>query len=405
MRSGYLITIVAFRDYVKDFRHNVVGIILVAAILTPLLVLFGLKNGIIFELIEALRSDPVARELRPLGQGEHAQSFFRELRAKPETGFLIEDTRFLAASLLVRNTQDRKLLPMDVSMVPTANGDPLWPSAPVWQGETVEVVLSRPLAERLKAGVSTELSGRVGRIVDQKHEAVRVGIRVVGVLSADMTSRMMMLTPLDFLLATEAYREGFAVPRLGVEGVNSRGGERTYASFRLYAKRLEGVETLREWLSKRGINSKTSLDKIQLIRTLDDALTKLFWLIATFSIAGYVLTVAAQSSLTVIRKTRDLGVLKLLGFSGRTLALFPLVQSVITSFVGSTISIVVYFATEELVNALVDRLNIAPGVTSYLPISYAVTAVLLTVGVCGIVAIIGGAHASRVEPAQGLRPV
>lgn len=48
----------AFRDFLHEWRVSLCLIFALAAVLAPLLVLFGLKSGIIATMTERLRADP-----------------------------------------------------------------------------------------------------------------------------------------------------------------------------------------------------------------------------------------------------------------------------------------------------------------------------------------------------------
>ena len=86
----------------RDFRHerglSLFAVLSVTAVVAPLLVLFGLKYGVISSMTARLDRDPGTRMLQPIGQGMHDARWFAALAARPETGFVVPSTRFLAAT-------------------------------------------------------------------------------------------------------------------------------------------------------------------------------------------------------------------------------------------------------------------------------------------------------------------
>ncbi len=59
----------AARDYRDEWQMSGFFILALAAVLGPMLVLFGLKFGIISSMVDNLVEDPRNREIRPIGSG------------------------------------------------------------------------------------------------------------------------------------------------------------------------------------------------------------------------------------------------------------------------------------------------------------------------------------------------
>ena len=96
-----------------------------AAILTPLLVLFGLKFGVVSGMRDRLERDPRIRVLQPIGQGSYDEQWFATLRALPGAAFVLPTTRFLAATISLQNPSHSERDPINAELVPTAPHDPL----------------------------------------------------------------------------------------------------------------------------------------------------------------------------------------------------------------------------------------------------------------------------------------
>jgi len=146
-------------------------------------------------------------------------------------------------------------------------------------------------------------------------------------------------------VATEhdpAAAEGFAYAPAAFAGALSLSGQRPvrfeaasgelamsrrgYASFRMYARTIDDVEPLRYGLEAEGIPVYTAAEQIRQVKEMDRYLTLIFWLVAVVGIAGSVASLVASLYASVERKRRELGVLRLIGFSGAALHLFPVFQ-------------------------------------------------------------------------------
>ena len=98
-------------------------VLALAAVLTPLLILFGLKSGIVTTLTERLKRDPRNLEIKWSHNAPLDPDWIQKLRARPEVGFLVPNTRSLAATVDLLSDAGRTLSGLD--MIPTASGDPL----------------------------------------------------------------------------------------------------------------------------------------------------------------------------------------------------------------------------------------------------------------------------------------
>lgn len=118
--------ILAWRDFAHEWRISLCLIFALAAILAPLLVLFGLKSGIVTTMTERLKADPRTLEVVIRGHGRFTPHWFNEMRANPLVGFIIPRTRLLAATITLESTDGPVL--QDLDMIPTAAGDPVLPA-------------------------------------------------------------------------------------------------------------------------------------------------------------------------------------------------------------------------------------------------------------------------------------
>jgi hypothetical protein len=77
-----------FANYSHEWHISGCFILGLAAVLASLLVLFGLKYGLVTSMLTALAEDPENREIKPLGSGHYTAVWFRGMRGRPEVAFV-----------------------------------------------------------------------------------------------------------------------------------------------------------------------------------------------------------------------------------------------------------------------------------------------------------------------------
>ncbi len=221
LRSRFLLhdLVVVYRLALADFsyerRLSIPLVISLSAVLTPLLVLFGLKFGIISTMSKELSEDPRSRELRPLGQGLFDSAWFEQLENRPDVAFVLPSTRFLAATMSFRYPGKRRAEPVYAELRPSALGDPLLEDTDVHPDGFRGIILSAPAAEELGVGPGDQIEGRIGRrLIDGQREVIRLKLIVEAVLPAAKSGRVEALVSLPFLLPAVRlecrHREAFA---------------------------------------------------------------------------------------------------------------------------------------------------------------------------------------------------
>ncbi len=70
----------ATRDYAHEWQMSSCFILALAAVLGPMLVLFGLKFGIVGNMLDELIQNPENREIRPIGSGRFDLPWFETMQ-------------------------------------------------------------------------------------------------------------------------------------------------------------------------------------------------------------------------------------------------------------------------------------------------------------------------------------
>lgn len=395
---------VAIADYFHEKRLSLPLIISLSAVLTPLLVLFGLKFGIISTMGRELTEDPRSRELRPLGQSQYDVAWMDQLRRRPDVAFVMPKTRFLAATIDLRNPDEKLASPVNTELTPSAQGDPLLETMEAKPDGFESIVISTSVAEALRAGVGDRIEGRIGRTLSNgERDVIRLDLRIAGILPAGKSGRMEALVSLPLLLAAEDFREGYQVREFGAEGRSRPQGRRLYASFRLYARSIHDVAVLRQWLADRDVRSDTRLGEIELLERLDRSLSILYFIVAGLGGCGYLISMTVSLWANTERKRKELSVLRLIGLRSTSLVLVPCIQSVCTAICGSIIAFVFYWGGEQLINHLFREQLAAKQVVSRLEFHHLAAAAGATLIFAVIASLMAGFRAASISPSEGLR--
>lgn len=389
----------AWQDYRCDARLSWCAILALAAVIAPLLVLFGLKFGLVTTLTERLERDPGVREIIPLGGARFSLQSIEALALRPDVGFVIPRTRQIAATAELQGPEQT----LTVEMLPTASGDPLLGRLPA-PVDTRSVLLSQSAAEKLGVSAGDELRAGFARSVAGQPQVAQTSLRVQAVLPVAAFSRDALFAPLSLLEAAEDYRDGLAVPSFAWPGEQPGAQrERVYPSFRLYARDLDGVESLRQYFQQSRQAVATQAEAVAQVRALSRNLAWVFWSVACLSLAGAFAALAAGTLGAVARKRHELAVLRLLGFPAVALVAFVVVQALYTGIASLLLSALLYGLAASGLNLLFQ--SASGEYACRLLLSHYLLAALATLLCCVLAAAAGGWRAAHLEASEGLRHV
>jgi putative ABC transport system permease protein len=385
----------AFADLRADRGVFWGAVVAVAAILAPLVMLFGLKAG----LIDGLRSDftgnPRAREILNLQSLTLRQGFFDAMRARPEVAFIVPRVRTLSASgtLAAEATPDRSTR---VEIAATDAGDPLLPG--VGQVAPDEVVLSQPLAQRLDLAPGAAVVLRSDRVQEGSRQSMLLTLKVRAVAPLNALGREGVWLALPTLLVLEDFLDGLhdADARTPATPPESR----VYAGFRLYARTLADVPVLDLELRRAGTDVFTRAEDITALEGLDRDLTRLFALAAGLAGGGCLVALGTTLLAAVERKRRSLALLRLAGLSTAEMTLFPLVQACAIGLTGGALAAGAALGAQAVANRILSGVN--DRLVSDISWDVLAIAVGATVLAAALAASVAGWRAGRIEPAEAM---
>jgi putative ABC transport system permease protein len=405
MNSFQTVIRLAWRDYFYERLLSACAIMGLAAVLAPLLVLFGVKSGIINTMSDRLIQDPRNREISPVGSGRYGADWFSAMRDRPDVAFVIPQTRSIAASMILYNKNSANPRTLVVSLIPTAEGDPLLEQYGRISTKNTQVVLSEPVARKLNVKAGQRVLGQVGRSVAGVKEQVAVDLQITAVLPLGAFSREAAFVRLELLEATEDYRDGRGSKTFGWTGSARPSGSRVYPSFRLYARSIYDVIDLRNMLMDQGLEVYTKVEDIETVKSLDRSFNLIFSLIAVVAVLGYFASMVSNVLANVNRKSRYLGISSLIGFSTGNIIWYPMLQSIATSIFGFLTAVILYRSVEALINGLFSDYLSAGEYVCRLSVGHMLIALALTLTLAILASAYGAFRVSRIEPSEVIREV
>lgn len=400
-RRPKLVAGLALDDYRHEWVLSGCSVLALSAVLIPLLVLFGLKYGIIRNLLDPLVENPRYREITPITSGNFDPGWFAAMRARPDVTFVVPRARSLAAVMNLRAAQAQTGRIIAVELIPSGRGDPaLAEIAPPQAFD--EVVLSAKAADKLHVRAGQRVEGVLMRTRHERQEAVRLPMKVIGVAHDAAFTRDGLFVSVELMAAVEDFLDGRAVPALGWQGAEPRPVERRYAGFRLYARSIDDVATLRRFLLDRNVDVRTSAADIDLVKTLNRNLSVVYWIIALIAVAGYCLSFGTQVWANVDRKRREFSVLRLTGFRTAEIVWFPILQAAFTAAIAWVLACIVFLAVQGTLNVLFASSVGAGQAVCRLKAWHLLAALGMTLLAAGLAAALGGRRVAGLEPSLGL---
>ena len=328
-----------------DMRHDAglfTGVALtVTAVLAPLLLLLGLKTGVIEHLVGGLRADPTTREIVLRGHMPLPPEWFEAMRKRPDVAFVAPRMRQLAQPVDVGQAAN-PIRGTNADFVVSAPGDPVLGRAAAGIAEG-SVVLSQRLAQIGGFKPGDEINVWAIRRATTGNQRIDARAKVAGIASPTATQNAVVYGPLAMAASLEAFQER--------DSGQTQAPAHIFPSFRLYARDITDVATLERDLLAQSMEVRTEVGRIGWTLSIDRNLTTLFAVLTACGAAGVAVTLAVSLWGNVARKRRALSLLRLLGLPASALVVFPLVQGGLVAALGSLLGAAVALAVGATINA------------------------------------------------------
>jgi putative ABC transport system permease protein len=391
----------ALQDLWHDRKVSLCIAASLVAVIAPLLLLFGLKHGVVSQLQDELLRDPRNLEVKMLSNGNYDTAWIERLRLRPETGFALGQTRSL-------NTQADLLIGMQrfvegAEIIATQPGDPqldLASLTPVGN----QVILSASAAQRLQAKVGDSVQLRALRRLEGVNERGEMTLTVLAVLDGARFGRAAGFVAPPLLLDLERFRDGYQVSALGVVTGKPLGDlQPLYARARVYARDIDQVAPLEHWLNEQHIETSSRLADIDNVKAINHVLGLIFGVIAVAALIGCVASMVGAFLANIDRKRKSLAVLRLLGFKRRAVGGFVVLQALVLSLAGYVGGLGFYAVGSHLFDYLLGSSQATGTFVCHITVWHGLAALLLTFLVAALVAVIGALRAINIQPAESLR--
>lgn len=401
IRAGQLLRLI-----LADLWHDRVAVacqaLALAAVVVPLMVLLGLRAGVIGTLIERMDRDPAMRLVLPevTGGNRFDAAWLARWRADPRVAFVLPSTRAIAAQVDLVAASGATLR---VALNPTAAGDPLGAGEAVTGPDAI--ALTADTARRLGLAPGDRLSVVLERSRGGRIEPASRALTVAAVLAPELAGGAGAYVTLPLLLAIQAYRDGYAVPELGDVGEGPAPAVSTHPLFRLYAGSIRDVAALAEALRRDGVQVATREGEIESTLRLDASLRAVLGIIATAAALGAGLSLLAGQLAALQRKRRDFAVLKLIGYGPGWLVGLPIGLGLAVGVLGALLAVPLFAVTAAAINGFFAA-SLAPGEAAC---RLSIAEIVALVGATTLVALPSGLIAAyravRVDPSEEVRDV
>lgn len=343
-----LILRLALRDLLRDRFFLLCNMAVMVGVLVPLLVLFGVKNGVYSALIGDMLADPANLQIDTSGNATLTPEDLEPLKDIPGIAFLTPRVRSQFDYVNVRQPDGRRL--RQALLIPTGQGDPTLPAgATLAEGE---VAVSAQLADQLDLTQGAELQ-LITQAEDRPKQLVlpaRVGL----VLPATRASGRAVLAPFELLDTVEAFYDSYSLPDYGIEGTKDLADRaQTFAGARLYVTRLEDLARVQTAVEDAlGIGTTANTREVASLLGLGQKLNLALAGTAILAAIGLSAALVLGFWTEVARKRTTLAGLALLGVPAGRIALFPVAQAAVTAAGGLVLSFALYLVAARAADQL-----------------------------------------------------
>lgn len=356
----------ALSDMRADWIVTVLTIALYGLLLTPVLILYVVKSGVIEAWAKDLSQDNRNREVTIIGEYSISLESLDRLRGLANVDYLVPEPTGVIREMRVRQITPERGKREWVKVRTTSPGDPAFPAEAVVPSGFQEVALSVPAAVALgeAAGKPMATGDRVMIEVrrDKKNgggqERQRPELTVVSIVPENRWSGGGMFISTDLARAIREYRQHEIDPGPDWPDKVHR-PDAPWQSIRIYATTVRDAVDLSQSLSKftdadgRFLETAVNTDQILNMVQLEDGLSQIFNVIVALSAVGFGATAFLTQWVSVSRKRRDLALMVMTGFRRRDVWIFPMTQAAGATFGGAALSLLALAVASPMIDGFV----------------------------------------------------
>ena len=384
----------AIRFALADLRHDrfltVIGIVLLAALISPPLVLHAIRVGLVETWAQDLARDIRNREVVIIGENSIGAGQLAEIALWPETDFVVPEPSFFVSTQRARKS-DERAASIDLNLRTTAAGDPVMAGIYDRPLGPAEIVLTSRAAEDLDVGEGDRITLRLARTPsDASPVRVPVELRVAAVIAASRWAGSEGFVTPQTLLGFRnwlTFVSDLPTPSRNLEGA-------TWQSMRIYAPTVADALALQIRLDQAGFETRLMTDQVDRILKLETGLRQIFSIVLALSVTAFVITAFLLQWLSYVRKKRDLALMSVIGMTGADLTLFAVFQGGVMTALGGLVSLGLTGAVRGPVETIVHGYLSTPAEVKSPALLPLLAAVLLAIAI-GALAGIGAVRTLR----------
>lgn len=392
----------------KDLWHDrLVSVCIVAAmiaVIAPLLLLFGLKQGVVSQLQYDLAQKPDLLEIKTQGNTHRlSQDWIHAVQQREDVSFAIGLTRSLNTEAQVFKTEKAAMNNFTdhlySEIIPTQVGDPLLKNN-LLSIDAKHIAISYALSQKLKVKLGDTLFFRLARVSNGQKKFVHFSAVINYVLEPKDYTRLAVFVPTGFLLGIEYFIDGVKEDFNAIEIIPNT---HQFANVRIYAKTIQDVLSLSDWLEEQNIKTYSQQSAIQSTLAINSVLSLIFSVIAITALVGGSISLIGSFLANIDRKRQLISTLRLLGFNKSNIMQYITIEVFIITMISFILSLVFYFIGSSIFNTALGSNSQLSVFSTYLNNQQLFIAFIIISLLSLLVASIGAIQSMSIEPAETLR--
>lgn len=395
----------AIQDLWHDRKVTLCIVMALVAVMAPLLLLFGLKHGVVSQLQYDLAQKPNLLEVKTQGNTHRLnQEWLAELAARPDVKFSIGLTRSLNTEAQISKISDNNHIqsyPDFIEIIPSAKGDPIIQNA---RSDLTndQTIITRHIADKLNLAVNDTVLIRLIRTKNGMRERAQLPLHISHIIEAHQYPKAAAFVSTGVLLGLEYFIDGSQNSFAPIDPIPA---SYVFGNARIYAEKVEDVIALSQWLEQQHIRTHSQQSAIHNVLTINAVLSLIFAVIALTALIGGVVSLGGSVLANIDRKRMDIATLRLLGFNKSAIVLYMVVQVIGITVCAFFVSLALYLLGSSVFNHALGTHSSIASFSTYLSTYHLLLALIITLALAVIVACMGAVHAMRIEPAESLREI
>lgn len=396
----------ALKDLWHDKKVSFCVSAALVAVMAPLLLLFGLKHGVITQLQHELEQKPDLLEIRTQGNSHRlGLDWLEQVKNRSDVRFAIGLTRSLNTEAQVFKTKNAAQHTIKEhfysEIIPTAKGDPLLKEAST-RIDQQNIAVSYKLAQQLNLQLHQPVFFKLSRTTEGKKINSIFSANVIHILAPHEFSRAAAFMPVESLLGIEYFIDGL---QPSFQPITPIPVTHQFANVRLYANTMHDVLALSDWLEQQHIPTFSQQSAIHSTLAINSVLNLIFTVIALTTLLGGTVSLIGSFLVNIDRKRYLIATLRLLGFNQKNIMHYVSIQVFLITSSSYLVAILLYFMGSTVFNYFLGKNAQTSSFSSYLSLQQLFMAFFITCLLSFLVAVIGAKQSMNIDPAESLREI